>query len=202
VAAVLDERRIDEAHALAMRLRAEGFPIYVTRDLERAREYARQRFAGEVDRRYGLLASSKAKNLIRYGIDAGFQATKRLKIARWFNDPPQSASSCCQFREVITEFQAQGLELDLPIVCWGDDFYWESGAWMLRPGGRPHRLTRDPFRIRTNAYRVLLTRGREGLVLFIPSVPSREMDATFEALRAAGALHARPAAESAIIPEC
>ena len=58
-------------------------------------------------------------------------------------------------------------------------------------------LIRDPHRLRTNAYRVLLTRGREGLVLFVPPAPAAKMDATFRALLAAGAEPARGRAEQA-----
>ncbi|GEM_PF-5979562 len=91
-------------------------------DLDGARANARDRFDGEPDRRFGILASSKAKKLVKLGLDPGFQATKRIQVGRWFNDGPESAHSCCRLETVITEFQCQGLELDLPIVCWGDDF--------------------------------------------------------------------------------
>ncbi|MEO8198235.1 MAG: DNA/RNA helicase domain-containing protein, partial [Thermoanaerobaculia bacterium] len=74
---------------------------------------------------------------------------------------------------VITEFQCQGLELDLPIVCWGDDFWWEESARKMRET-RAQALVRDPFRLWTNAYRALLTRGREGLVVVVPRSPTRE----------------------------
>ena len=91
---------------------------------------------------------------------------------------------------MITEFQCQGLELDLPIVCWGDDFWWEESAWKMRKT-RAQALVRDPFRLRTNAYRVLLTRGREGLVIVVPRVPGREMVGTMEAITRAGGLEVR-----------
>ena len=179
-----------EAAPLAGALRSAGFPIYVTRDLGAAKAYARSRFAGERLRRYGLLASSKADRfLLKWGIDCGFQATKQLKIGPWFNAEPDHPLSCCQLATTATEFQSQGLELNLPIVCWGDDLRRESPRWKLRPGGRPSPLIRDPFQLRVNAYRVLLTRGREGLVLFVPD--ERVLDETFSFLVEAGALDAR-----------
>lgn len=189
---VLDRGDLAAARPLAEQLRAEGFPIYVTRSLDAARGYARDRFGGEIDRRYGILASSKARNLDELGLDPGFQATKRIQVGRWFNDGPESAHSCCRLDTVITEFQCQGLELDLPIVCWGDDFWWAEAAWTSR-NGRRQRLVRDPHRLRTNSYRVLLTRGREGLVIVIPREPVAAMDATLGALVAAGALEVRGA---------
>ena len=175
VSLVLDAANPTIAATLAARLRREGYPIYITRDLDAAREYVRRRFAGETQRRYGLLASSRAKNLDSYGIDPGFQATRRVKIARWFNDGLESPEGGCHLDTVITQFQCQGLELDLPIVCWGDDFWWSDGEWCSRVGRR-QRLVRDPHRLITNAYRVLLTRGREGVIIFVPtSRPKRWM---------------------------
>jgi len=139
-----------------------------------------------------LLASSKARNLEPHGLDSGFQATKRIRIGDWFNADPDQPRSCCQFSDVVTEFQCQGLELDLAVVCWGDDFWWdrEESRW-VRKQGRRQRLVRDALRLRTNAYRVLLTRGREGTVIFVPPGPAARMDATFEALLRAGAVEAR-----------
>lgn len=183
---------LPETRRLAERLRRDAFPLYVTRDLEAARGYARQRFGGEPDRRFGLLTSSKARNLFTFGLDPGWEATRRIKIGPWYNDPPDSSRSCCKLDIVITEFQAQGLELDFPIVCWGDDFTCVDDRWQMRPG-RPGRLVRDPFRLRTNAYRVLLTRGREGMIVFVP--PGAALDATFQLLVKAGMVPVRQATE-------
>jgi len=172
----------------ATQLRLDGFPIYVTRDLDGARAYVQDRFAGEQDRRFGLLASSKATNLAAHGLATDFQATQRLKIGPWFNDGSDSTASCCRLDSVATEFQCQGLELDLPIVCWADDLAWGEHGWAMRPIKRKQALVRDPRRLRLNAYRVLLTRGREGLVLFVPPAPEAGMDATFQALVRAGTM--------------
>ena len=187
VSLVLDDADPERAHPLAVELRCAQFPIYVTRDLDMARQYVQRRFADEHMRRFGLLASARARNLLAYGIDPGFQATRSIKVARWFNDGPKSPQSGSRLTTVITEFQCQGLELDLPIICWGDDFSWNSGAWRSNVGRRQDNV-RDPHRLRTNAYRVLLTRGREGMIIFVPPNPAREMDATAKALAAAGAV--------------
>jgi hypothetical protein len=186
---LLDHGDLDAARPIAERLRVAGFPIYVTRDLDAARGYVRGRFVGEPLRRYGLLASSKARNLDIHGVHPDFQATKRINVGAWFNESLASPRSCCGLEHVVTEFQCQGLELDLPIVCWGDDFGWQQRAWVSRPA-RKQALLRDPHRLRTNAYRVLLTRGREGLVVFVP--PTGAMDATANALVRAGAVEVRP----------
>lgn len=189
IQAVLDRGDPDAARPLADSLRRDGFPIYVTRDLNAAKDYVRQRFAGESDRRFGLLTSSKARNLVSYGIDIDFQTMKRLKVDAWFNDNPESLRSSCQLAAAVTEFQCQGLELDLPIVCWGDDLYWQrgSGRWARRPERRAQPAIRDPDALRRNAYRVLLSRGREGLVIFVPQAPSESMNDTAAFLESAGA---------------
>jgi len=140
--------------------------MYLTDDLERAKDYVRTRYAEAVDARYGLLASSKAKNLVAYGVHNDFAYTRRLREGPWFNDEPSSHFSCCQLRDTATEFQCQGLELDFPIVCWGDDLWWADGRWQSRPARRS--AARDPHLLRLNSYRVLLSRGRDGLVVFCP----------------------------------
>lgn len=191
---VLDRGDLDAARPLAARLRDAAFPIYVTRDLEAAKQYARDRFGGEPLRRYGLLASSKSEaHLAPFGVNAGFQATKQLRIGEWFNAEPAHPRSACQLVDPITEFQCQGLELDLAIVAWADDFVWAGDRWRTK-GGRVPRLVQDPHRLRTNAYRVLLTRGREGLVIWVPPSPAAEMQATAQALLRAGAVEARASA--------
>lgn len=191
---VLDAGDLDAARPLAARLRDAAFPIYVTRDLDAAKGYVRERFGREPLRRYGILASSKsARHLAPMGVDAGFQATKQVRIGEWFNAEPGHPRSSCQLTDPITEFQCQGLELDLAIVAWADDFVWDDGAWRSRAGRAP-RMVRDPHRLRTNAYRVLLTRGREGLVIWVPPAPAAEMDRTANALLRAGAVEARSVA--------
>jgi hypothetical protein len=110
--------RIVDAEALADDLREADFPIYVTRDLDTAKDYARHRYGGEPDPRYGLLATSHARNLEAHGVDNSWLATSRNNVAKWFNTPPDDPNSCCALTRVVTEFDCQGLELDLPIVCW------------------------------------------------------------------------------------
>jgi hypothetical protein len=152
---------------LAERLLSQGFELYVTRDLEAAKTYARERYSGATDARYGLLASSKARNLAGYGFTNEYQFTKNMRVGPWFADPPESAYSCCSFRDTATEFQCQGLELDMPIIGWGHDLWWADGRWDCST--KYH--VKDPRQIRLNAYRVLLTRGRDGFIAFVPPEP-------------------------------
>lgn len=160
------------------RLSATGYNTYLTRDLETAKAYCRDRYAAQPDKRYGLLASSRARNLATHGIANEYMATQRVKSGPWYSDPPDSPLSCCALDSVVTEFGCQGLEVDFAIVAWGNDLLWQDGQW--RTSSRQKNV-RDPLRLRLNSYRVLLTRGRDGFVVFVP--PDEKMDAVFEVLR-------------------
>ncbi|MCC6271571.1 MAG: DUF2075 domain-containing protein, partial [Microbacteriaceae bacterium] len=82
----------------------------------------------------------------------------------------------------------QGLELDAALLAWGTDFVRSAGAWSnaRARGYKRGAKVKDPFQLRLNAYRVLLTRGRDGTVVFVP--PLSELDETFTFLRSAGML--------------
>ena len=161
----------------------QGFRLYVTRDLGQATGYARERYRLEQDKRYGLLGSSKGK-LDPFGVPTDFYSTQRMKVGPWYYDDPESAKSCCRLDSAATEFQCQGLELDLPIVGWGVDLHWGGRDWQSPP--RRRSQAHNPHLLRLNSYRVLLTRGRDGVVLYVPD-GGREFDADYQALETAGA---------------
>ncbi len=169
------------ARALAERVTSQGFDVYITQDINVATNYVKERYQGQEDKRYGLLASSKAKNLPAWGIHNEYNYTKNMREGPWYNDPPSSFNSCCALRDVATEFSCQGLELDFPIVCWGNDFTWD-GKWKSPPARRSK--AKDPHQLRVNSYRVLLTRGRDGFIVFVPNEIG--MRSTYEALVGAG----------------
>jgi DUF2075 family protein len=171
---------------LADELRRAGFLIYVTREVELAKRYVVERYSTLRDRRFGLLASRYAKNLRPLGIDNKyhFQRAEQLQVGRWFNAEPSDTLSCCALKRPATEFECQGLELDFPIVCWGDDFLWDVDKWFVNPEQR--KTVTDPARVTINAYRVLMTRGRDGVCLFVPRSDDARFDATANLLVAAG----------------
>jgi hypothetical protein len=160
-----------------------GYELYATTDLLQAKRYVLDRYEAASDKTFGLLASSKARNLRPLGDDNEYQATSRLKDSPWFSDPVTSPYTCRQMGAPVTEFQCQGLELDLPVVCWGDDLGWDGG-WTSR------RITRDAIdshRLRLNSYRVLMTRGRDGLIVWVPpNLPNGDNGHVLESLRNAG----------------
>lgn len=175
--------RLDDAATLSEKMAKQGYRLYITRDLQRATGYARERYRVEQDKRYGFLGSSKAR-LNPFGIPTDFYSTQRMRVGPWYYDDPESLGSCCQLNSAATEFQCQGLELDLPIVGWGADLRWDGRAWQSSPQRRSH--ARDPHKLRLNSYRVLLTRGRDGSVLFVPD-GGPAFDANYGALERAGA---------------
>ncbi len=182
VAALL-EGDLDRAAELGRTVVTEGFPLYVSRDLDEIRRYVEDRFEAEPGKTTGLVASSHAKNLEQLGIRNGFMATNRMNVAAWYNAPPDDPRSGCQLTQPVTEFGCQGLELDLPVVCWGTDLVRADGAWQHTPTRRRFPLD-NPVQVLTNAYRVLLTRGRDGLVVFVPQDP--QLDETARVLQTSG----------------
>ena len=155
----------------------------MTRSLQDARTYATTRYTDEPQKRYGLLAPSRTKAPRRYGVDNHFKSVQKTRLGRWFNAPPDDPQSCCALVAPLTEFQVQGLELDLPIVCWAEDYLWQDGSWTVQPP-RSTYPQQDSVQLLRNAYRVLLTRGRDGIVVFVPPEPG--FDATAGSLLTAG----------------
>ena len=188
VEGLLDERPGVDLALLGRRLDESGYHFRITRDLDAARRYLRERYADDPEARFGMIASSKDRELPRFGIPNDFQATKRVQNGPWFaegEDDPRGRS-CRELRACVTEFGCQGLELDASLLAWGSDFIREDGQWtnrLARGYQRPADV-RDPFRLRRNAYRVLLTRGRDATVVFVP--PMRLLDETYDFLASAG----------------
>lgn len=172
------------ASRIATGMLSQNYPILLTRDLEEARNYINEFFKDQPGKRCGILASSKDQILPNYGLLNGFQDTKRVKYAKWYNSEVGEIGAGSNLVDVITEFGCQGLELDMALVAWGNDFLWNGQEWVMRKL-RPKFHQDDPHQLRKNSYRVLLTRSRDGVVLFIP--PEEKFHATEHALLAAGA---------------
>ena len=149
----------DQVRPIADHLIEGGYRLLLTRDLDVAKEYLRDRYSDAPEARYGLLASSKDRDLAAFGIPNDWMASKRMNQnpGPWFCEGGEHDRSCRRFVEVATEFQAQGLELDAALLAWGTDFVRLDDAWSngnAKGYMRGVRL-RDPFQLRLNAYRVL-----------------------------------------------
>lgn len=176
----------EKLRALSGKLRGDGHDFRVTRDLERAKSYLRERYSENPGARFGIVASSRDRDLGRFGVANDFQSTRRVRFGPWYNDDEteEKGLSCRHLRDCVTEFGAQGLELDAVLLAWGTDFVLRDGTWSNEKA-RKYRKTghseiRDPWRLRANAYRVLLTRGRDAHVVFVPRLS--ELDETWEFL--------------------
>jgi hypothetical protein len=178
------ETAIQKLKDLADGLWSQDHRFLITRELEVAKNYVRERYQDAPLARYGLLASSKDKLLPRYGVDNTFQTTKRLRVGPWYNAPANDPASCCNLEAVATEFASQGLELDCAVVAWGSDLRRLDGQWSDDLSGRYKRAVVDRLILRKNVYRVLLTRGRDGTVVYVPR--AAELDDTAAWLIEAG----------------
>jgi hypothetical protein len=186
VAELLAAKSTDSLRPIADQLERDGFHLRITRHLETAKTYLRERYAENPDARFGIVASAKDKALVAFGVPNDFQSTKRVKMGPWYGEPETSPMSCRRLETCVTEFGAQGLELDATLLAWGTDLRLNAGVWCnaLARGYQRRSLVRDARQLRLNAYRVLLTRARDAVVVFVPPLP--EMDDTYQYLVAAG----------------
>jgi hypothetical protein len=163
VKALLDQ---DKASArMAYQTLASKYPIYVTRDLERAKRWIRTMARGS--ERYGLVASSKAQRLKPHAIDVRVP----VNPVHYFLSHRYDTRSSYYLEDAATEFQVQGLELDWVCVTWDGDLRPKRNGWSHHDF-RGDRWTKvkveENQRYLLNAYRVLLTRARQGMVIFVP----------------------------------
>lgn len=178
----------EQSAQIARHLESQGYHLRITRDLPEAEGYLRERYAEHPEARYGLLASSKDRDLAALGIPNDFQSTKRIRFGPWYGDPEDAPGgrSCRHLKDAVTEFGAQGLELDAVLLAWGTDLLRSENAWSNAHarGYKRGAHVVDPFQLRLNAYRVLLTRGRDVTVIFVPAL--RKLDDTWNYLCASG----------------
>jgi hypothetical protein len=188
VKALLD---CDEAEAKkAYAELAPRYPIAITRDLNAAKRWIRERARGT--ERYGLVASSKAMRLKPHAIDIRVSVDP---VHYFLNDRDDTRSSY-YLEDAATEFQVQGLELDWVCVNWDADFRFNGSDWNYHDfrGNRWCNIANPDNRAYLrNAYRVLLTRARQGMIVFVPPGDTRDptrssafYDSTFEYLKQLG----------------
>lgn len=150
----------------------KDFPLLLTRDLQSAKAWLRSKQRGS--RRTGLVASSGARRLRAYGLDV----QTPLDVENWFLNDAADVRSSFYLETPATEFGIQGLELDWTGVCWGGDLSLHQGEWNCRAfrGTKwqkvNHQSTQRQYII--NKYRVLLTRAREGTIIWVPEGDPRD----------------------------
>ena len=143
----------------------------LTRSLGQARAWLRSRRTGSS--RAGLVGSASAARLRSDGLEPSYDFHRFFEWANWFLDDPETDARSSSMLEVhATQFEIQGLELDWVGLCWGDDFVRQGSSWRCyRFNDRKWRplLDMEKQRFLINAYRVLLTRARQGLIIYVPS---------------------------------
>lgn len=181
--------KLDEARETLGKLQHK-YPIVITRDVAKAKEWLRAKARGT--ERYGMVVSSQAERLKPHAIDV----KSPMDPIHWFLDGKEDVRSSYYLEDVATEFSIQGLELDWACVTWDADFRYSSNGWIHRAfcGSQWQRIIKPERQTYLkNAYRVLLTRARQGMVIVVPhgdsGDPTRDpsfYDPTYAYLKAIG----------------
>jgi hypothetical protein len=142
-----------------------NYPILLTRSLPKAKDWLRNRARGT--ERYGIIVSSQAERLRPHAINV----KAPMDPIHWFLDTKEDVRSSYYLEDVATEFDIQGLELDWSCVTWDADFRYTPNGWMNKSfvGNKWNHINKvDRQLYQKNAYRVLLTRARQGMVIVVP----------------------------------
>ncbi len=144
---------------------SQNYPIVLTRDLSKAKTWLKEKARGS--ERYGMVVSSQAQRLKPFAIDV----KSPMNPVNWFLDGKDDVRSSYYLEDVATEFHVQGLELDWSCVVWDGDLRYSESEWKTfafkgNKWQNIHRAERKKYLV--NAYRVLLTRARQGMVIVVP----------------------------------
>jgi len=166
------------------------YPIVVTRCLKTAKSWLKQQARGS--ERYGIVVSSQASRLKPHAIDVN----SPMNPVHWFLEGKEDVRSSYYLEDVATEFHIQGLELDWACVTWDADFRFSEKGWQhfsFRGNKWQRILKAERQMYLKNAYRVLLTRARQGMVIVVPegdaedwTRPPSFYDDTFKYLKSLG----------------
>ncbi len=165
----------------------EQYPIVLTRDLAKAKEWLRSQARGT--ERFGIVVSSQANRLKPLAIDVRLQPNP----IHWFLADSGDVRSSYYLEDVATEFDIQGLELDWACVTWDADFRHAEDGWVYRSfrGNKWQKINKTERQMYLkNAYRVLLTRARQGMAIVVPEGDANDptrvpafYDSTYEYLK-------------------
>ena len=163
VKALLDVDR-ESARSLYASI-ADKYPIVLTRSLATAKRWVKEHCLGTT--RYGMMASSGGLRLKPEGIFV----KNEVSVANWFLNDAEDVRSSYALEDVVTDFDIQGLEIDYALVAWDADFRFDGENWAYFNfvGNRWTTVhAEEKQRYLKNTYRVLLTRARQGMAIFIP----------------------------------
>lgn len=147
----------------------ERYPIRLTRDLKKAKEWVKMN--SRPNERYGVLASSKGQRLKPDALVLLPANSSESEVIPWFLGDKTNVNSSFYMEDVATEFQVQGLEIDWAVVAWDADFRYSESGWKQYQfhGSKWMNIKKEEtLRYQINAYRVILTRARRGMVIYVP----------------------------------
>ena len=147
------------------------YPICITRDINTAKAWVKEH--ARENERYGALASSKGQRLKPDALTLLPPNSSESEVTHWFLGDNKDVNSSFYMEEVATEFQVQGLELDWALVAWDADMRYDtsSSTWKQYSfrGSKWMNINDEKIRkYQINAYRVILTRARRGMVIYVP----------------------------------
>ncbi|WP_333600205.1 DUF2075 domain-containing protein [Flavobacterium sp.] len=181
---------ISKAKSIYLEFIKRDYPIKITRDLDKAKNWLNTMVRG--NERTGIVASSGAVRLRPFGLNV----KAKIDAPIWFLNAREDIRSSSFLEEVATEFDIQGLELDWTCVAWDGDLHHHNHQWNYKKfTGTTWKNNNNSERVQylINSYRVLLTRARQGLVIYIPNGnnedltrPSFMYDGTFEFFKSIG----------------
>lgn len=158
------ELDIDEAKELHSEIKVD-YPLFITRDFNHAKQWLIDQARGT--ERFGIVASSGARRLRPYGIDV----KNEIDVNFWFLNGNEDVRSSYFLEDIATEFDIQGLEIDWACMVWGENFYFNENIWNYQSfkGTKFQNINNEANKIYLkNSYRVLLTRARQGMIIYIP----------------------------------
>lgn len=169
---------------------SDKYPIVITRNIETAKKWLKEKARGS--ERYGIVVSSQAYRLKPLSIDVRVETDP----VHWFLGEKDDVRSSYYLEDVATEFQVQGLELDWACVTWDGDLRYSKDDWRSYSfvGNKWQNINKEERKLYLkNAYRVLLTRARQGMVIVVPEGNPEDhtrkpeyYDSTFEYLKEIG----------------
>jgi len=184
---LLDDNPI-EANSIYNSIK-NNYLICLTRDLKKAKNWLKKSAKGS--ERIGIIASSGARRLKAEGINV----KNEISPADWFLNPKDDVRSSYFLEDIATEFDIQGLEIDFACLAWDINLYYDNG-WKYQnfKGNKWYNVNKEASKkYLLNAYRVLLTRARQGMVIYVPEVddsdwtrPKYQYDSTYGYLESCG----------------
>ena len=153
---------------LHQEIKKKNYPILLTRDMDKARQWLRKRARG--NEHTGILVTKVAARFKPLAVNV--LAQEDINTVRWFLEDKTDIRSSNYLEDAATEIQVQGLELDYACVLWDADMRCENGVWTYHKFNGKDRWNPENNdenkKYMLNAYRVLLTRARQGLVICVP----------------------------------